>query len=242
MNRVFILFFTFLSVAMLQNTGHAFFATQKSANSADKFTIDEARKIVASWRSRVTAARGDASKITATIQVIQADRQTIQDALNKNPDQDLKKSLEQIKILLELAEIRAIIKESAQAKQSFGSVFSQFTGGGSSGFQQGQKYNKDWYNTTIRRLASLLKQFDTFTKRYPQILTNPPALLVGIDQTLQQARETGKTLQQYESCFDKPDQSYCARLSSQGDNQFGQSQLFDPEGFDDEEFYDNNDF
>ena len=227
---------------MLQNTGYAFFETQKSTNSADKFTVDEARKIVASWRGRVTAARGDASKITATIQVIQVDRQTIQDALNKNPDQDLKKSLEQIKILLELAEIRAIIKESTQAKKSFGSVFSQFTGGKSSGFQQGQKYDKDWYNATIRRLASLLKQFDTFTKRYPQILTSPPALLVGIDQTLQQARETGKTLQQYESCFDKPDQSYCARLSSRGGNQFGQSQSFDSGDFEDDGFYDEDDF
>lgn len=226
---------------MFQNTSQAFFGTQKTS-SADNFIIDEARKIVASWRSRVTTARGDANKITATMQVIQADRQTIQDALSKNPDTDLKKSLEQIKILLELAEIRAIIKEADQAKKNFGNVFSQFTGGTSSGFQQGnQKYNKDWYNTTIRRLAALLNQFDAFTKRYPQILTNPPALLVGIDQTLQQARETGKTLQQYASCFEKPDQAYCARLSSRGNTgQFEQSQFDYSDGFEDDDgFYDN---
>lgn len=213
----------FFAALAPQLASASLFSPRKSTNPSDAFTVAEARKIVATWRGRVSSANGNGDKVTASMDAIRKDRQIIKAALKQHLDGDLKKSLDQIRILLNLAEIRAIISEASKAKQSFGSVFSNYTQRGNRDDTQrsGGRYGKSWYGTMIRRLASLLKEFDAFTGRYPTILSNPPELLVGIDQTLRQARETGKELQQYESCFDKPDQPYCTSLASRSGSRGG---------------------
>lgn len=177
----------------------------------DSLETQEARGVVAKWRGIVAKAGSDGNKVTAPEKTIQTDRSVVLEALKSGVrDDDLDRSLKQIRILLDLAEVRQAVKSSQSAMKRFGSYFSD---------EQRRKKGNQVFGQRYRQLGSLLTAFNKLLKRYPELKTNTPELLVGMVDTLSQGWAVLKELERYRECFKTPDKAQCTRLAQKGGRQ-----------------------
>ena len=239
---LFLAFFTFLPI---ENGNSSLISFGKKLDTGQTYTLEKARKLVATWRQRVARGNGRPDTILAPINTVEADRRIIKQTLKiSGLDKELEKSLRQIKILLNLSEIRTLTSDVAKAKGAFSSTFAEYTRGNPAErrYNRGGTFTKDRYYAMAKRLSVLLNFFSDLIKRYPTLSTNTPDLLVGMNETLNKGRDAYNTLLRYIECFKKPDQAYCTDLAQEGGQNARGEYDDESSSYEDQEYDDEDEF
>lgn len=178
----------------------------------------KAKKIIGKWQHKALSHTEDPSLITAPGKEISNDQKTLAEALHIGglSAKEINK-IQQIKFVLGLAEIRYFNNELKTAKANFPHAFESFTKESSEG-TEGAK-NAQWYKTSLLAFSKVLKGFEGFLSSHKSYSTNPPPLLVGIKETLEEAEKAYASYKQYADCFDSPGKSSCSILALEHSSQ-----------------------
>jgi hypothetical protein len=202
----------------------------------------EAKKVIGKWTLRADELRENPEKITDTNEVINNDRNTLENALKApNLTQDERNSIGQILTLLKLAEVRMLTSQVAKAKEYFPDSYRTITGdqkASSSRRERDKKpKKKDWYTVKRDRLDTLLISLKKFLNSNPQFKKTPPDLLIGILTAIEEGDNALNIYSQLCSCLDSPNLPYCktlVRTSAQKETNRRSSRL-DPYNRDEDE-------
>lgn len=221
-----------------QPSGFQFNSTGQQQGISSSLISQKAKKIIGKWRQSVISNQENPQKITTPTRTITSDRRTLDSALRARgltPDQT--NTIGQIKLLLDLAEIRALTKEVKKYSASFPDTYSSVVSG------KTDEKKTSSYTSKRNKLASLLKKFQNFLSRFPQYYQNPPELLVGLQDTLVAGQKAFEEYQQFSNCFSSPDLPYCAELAqkssgSERGSPFGRGDEYEEDWDVDEQGYD----
>lgn len=176
----------------------------------------EAKSVIGKWTLRADQYTSSPSKITDKVDQINKDRRILQEAERAGglTPQD-RESIAQIKLLLNLAEVRALINLVSTAEASFSGTFSKTVGYSNEGAQnrQSQLLSKDWYDDKRNRLQVLLKDLQVFLSRHPEYAQNPPDLLIGLSTTYRDGIEALNKYNQFCNCLESPNLKGCTTLA-----------------------------
>lgn len=210
----------------------------------------EARNVIARWTLKVDNSRETPKKITDGTPQINADRRVLDDAL-KTPGvtMDELNSIGQIKVLLNLAEVRQLTNQAATAQTSFPATYRNLIGEQKSQRypdRGGQSRTEDWYTAKRDRLRVLLNDLQEFLNRSPQFAQNPPDLLIGLLPSLQAGSQALDLYNKFCNCFTNANLSYCKTLAqaapSKGGRGFSSGFSDDDSDNRDDRFDDNQGF
>ena len=178
----------------------------------------KAKKIIGKWRHKALSHAEKPSLITASGKEISNDQKTLAEALHiRGLSAKEINRIQRVRFLLSLAEIRYFNNELKTAKDNFPHAFESFTKESSEG-NKGEK-NAEWYKTSLLAFGKVLKGFEGFLSSHKAYSTNPPPLLVGIKETLEEAETSYASYKQYADCFDNPGKSSCSILALEHSSQ-----------------------
>lgn len=176
----------------------------------------DAKDVIGKWTLMADQNSSSPSKITGSVDQITRDRRILIDAEKAGglTPQDTE-SIGQIKILLNLAEVRALVKLSSNAQEGFSDSFSATVGysNKSSQTRQSKPLAKDWYEDKRNRLQTLLKDLQGFLNRNPGFAQNPPDLLVGLLTAYNEGKDALNKYNQFCNCLESPNLKGCTTLA-----------------------------
>lgn len=187
----------------------------------------DAKSVIGKWTLRADQYNSSPSKITDSVDQITKDRRILTEAEKAGglTSEDIE-SIGQIKLLLNLAEVRALIKLVSNAQTGFPNAFAAIVGdntrSSSRDSNQSKPLSKDWYDSKRNRLQILLKDLGGFLSRRPEYAQNPPDLLVGLLNTYNDGQEALNKYNQFCNCLENPNAKGCSTLAqakSKPDNQ-----------------------
>jgi hypothetical protein len=180
----------------------------------------DAKNVIGKWTLRADQFNSSPSKITDTVEQITKDRRVL---VNTEKAGGLTaydvESINQIKVLLNLAEVRALIKLVSTGQTGFPDAFAAIVGDTTTPNQT--PLSKDWYDSKRNRLRILLTELQGFLSRRPEYAQNPPDLLVGLLTTCNDGREALDKYNQFCNCLESPNAKGCSTLAqpTKSDNQ-----------------------
>lgn len=177
----------------------------------------DAKSVIGKWTLRADQYNSSPSKITDSVDQITKDRRILIDAEKAGglTKEDIE-SIGQIKLLLNLAEVRALIKLVSNAQTGFPNAFAAIVGDNNKSSRdsnQSKPLSKDWYDNKRNRLQILLKDLGGFLSRRPEFAQNPPDLLVGLLNTYNDGQEALNEYNQFCNCLENPNAKGCSTLA-----------------------------
>ncbi|MFN7662310.1 MAG: hypothetical protein ACK5PQ_01080 [Alphaproteobacteria bacterium] len=198
-------------------------ATAQNTRSA---LTQESKNAIGKWKLRVSQFRDNPEGITDSKQNIDKDRDILTQNLKMQglgPQES--NAIGQIMVLLDLAEIRSLIKLLSTAETSFQQSYQALTNNIPIDPRNTTLKSRDWYINKNQRLRELVAKFQRFLSQNPQFAQSPPDLLVGLGTTLNNSNNAINQYTRYSDCMLNPATDGCNILatSSRVNNRTNQS-------------------
>ena len=242
MNKLFFYSIAFCLAALFLPGSKAAYFPQPMINMGPSSPLGQrVNAIMAKWQLLASQFNSTPNQITGSEQEIKEDQAVLNQALS-TPGPGDRNQMSQILFLIDLAQLRLLIRQTKEAEQSFPSSFeaNNKSVAKQTSFPRRQGlHSPDWYRTNGALIGRLMTKFGQFLSQNPTYYTAPPLLLVGLGSTYDEGKRALDKYNQYISCFSNPQIPLCTTLSIAAGNPQQSSNQNDDNSDDDNDDDDN---